>query len=82
MVETRRKQVVTENALTSRAAIASKTIAVSSLTGKIHVESDEHAIATPLGQLPFFIGFLKVSGVFDELVEQMPRALRQPQRPR
>ena len=33
--------------------------------GRIHVEWDPAAAVTPLGQLPFFIEFLKVSGLFE-----------------
>lgn len=32
--------------------------------GRIHVEGDPFAAVTPLGQLPFFIEFLKVSGLY------------------
>jgi hypothetical protein len=40
--------------------------------GRIHVEWDPSAAVTPLGQLPFFIEFLKVSGLFDAWVEDCP----------
>lgn len=40
--------------------------------GRIHVEWDNSATVTPLGQLPFFIEFLKTSQLFDELVSECP----------
>jgi len=36
--------------------------------GPIRVEWDHGAAMTPLGQLPFFIDFLKTSGLFDAVV--------------
>ncbi len=40
--------------------------------GKIHIEWDPQAHVTPLGQLPFFIQFLKVGGLFEPWVEKCP----------
>ena len=40
--------------------------------GRIHVEWDPAAAVTPLGQLPFFIEFLKVSGLFEAWVADCP----------
>lgn len=40
-------------------------IALHTFGGRIHVEWDPAAAVTPLGQLPFFIEFLKVGGLFD-----------------
>ena len=48
------------------------TVAVDTFAGKIHVEWDPAAAVTPIGQLPFFIQFLKVGGLFDQWVEQSP----------
>ena len=56
----------TENARSTEA------IAVDTFDGKIHVEWDPTAAVTPIGQLPFFIQFLKVSGLFDRWVTQCP----------
>ena len=47
-------------------------IALDTLGGRVHVEWDPLAAVTPLGQLPFFIEFLKVSGLFDAFVEDYP----------
>lgn len=42
-----------------------RAIALDTFGGRIHVEWDPAAAVTPLGQLPFFIEFLKVSGLFE-----------------
>ena len=54
----------------SRKAVAgqSGSIALDTFGGRIHVEWDPAAAVTPLGQLPFFIEFLNVSGVFEAWV--------------
>jgi Transposase DDE domain group 1 len=49
-------------------------IALDTFGGRIHVEWDSAAAVTPLGQLPFFIDFLKVSGLFDAWVADCPLA--------
>ncbi len=40
--------------------------------GRLHVEWGPAVAVTPLGQLPFFIEFLKVSGLFDAWDEDCP----------
>jgi hypothetical protein len=40
--------------------------------GKIHIEWDPQAQVTPLGQLPFFIQFLKVGHLFQPWVDECP----------
>ena len=47
-------------------------IALDTFGGRIHVEWDPAAAVTPLGQLPFFIEFLKVSGLFEAWVADCP----------
>ena len=49
-----------------------KPVAVDTFGGRVHVEWDPAAAVTPLGQLPFFVDFLKVSGVFDAWVKDCP----------
>ena len=51
-------------------------LAVDTFDGKIHVEWDPAAAVTPIGQLPFFIQFLKISGLFENWVEQSPLSYR------
>jgi hypothetical protein len=38
---------------------------VETYAGRVHIEWDPDAAVTPLGQLPFFIQFLKLGGRFD-----------------
>lgn len=49
-----------------------KRFPVDTYAGRLHVEWDPQAAVTPLGQLPFFIEFLKTTKLFDELVESCP----------
>ncbi len=52
-----------------------------SFFGPVRVEWDHNAALTPLGQLPFFIHFLKASGLFDALVADCPLRYRSPNAP-
>ena len=45
-------------------AAQKQSVALDTFGGRIHVEWYPEAAVTPLGQLPFFIEFLKVSGLF------------------
>jgi Transposase DDE domain group 1 len=56
-------------------------IAIDTFGGRIHVEWDPDGAVTPLGQLPFFIEFLKVSGLFDSCVEECPLEYLSPNAP-
>ena len=47
-------------------------ISVVTYDGKVHIEWDSDAPVTPMGQLPFFIQFLKLGGRFDPWVEDCP----------
>ena len=49
--------------------------------GRVHVEWEPSAAATPLGQLPFFIEFLKLGGLFDPWVADCPLSLSSPNAP-
>lgn len=40
--------------------------------GKIHIEWDPQVLVTPLGQLPFFIQYLKVGHLFEPWVDDCP----------
>ncbi len=55
-----------------RALKARAGVVLDTFGGRIHVEWDPAAAVTPLGQLPFFIEFLKVSGLLDAWVAQCP----------
>lgn len=56
-------------------------VGLNTYAGKIHVEWDPDAAVTPLGQLPFFTEFLKVSGLFDEFVKRCPLQYSSPNAP-
>ena len=44
-------------------------MALDSFGGRVHVRWSPDEAVTPLGQLPFFIDFLKQAGLFDPYVE-------------
>ncbi len=50
----------------------SAAIEVETFAGKIHVEWDPTAAVTPIGQLPFFIEFLKLGYRFKPWVDECP----------
>jgi hypothetical protein len=50
--------------------------------GRVHVEWDAAAPVTSLGQLPFFIEYLKQGGLFDGWVADCPLSFRSPNAPR
>src|ERR1700692_1308561 len=50
--------------------------------GRVHVEWDETAPVTPLGQLAFFIDYLKQAGLFDAWVADCPLSLTSPNAPK
>lgn len=54
---------------------------VDTFGGRIHVEWDPQAAVTPLGQLAFFIEFLKMGNLFDPWVAQCPLYLVSPNAP-
>lgn len=56
----------------SKKTIKNAQLPVDTYAGKLHVEWDPSAAVTPLGQLPFFIEFLKTSKLFDDFVEDCP----------
>lgn len=47
-------------------------LAVDTFGGRVHIEWDPQAAVTPLGQLAFFIEFLKLGDLFDPWVEECP----------
>ena len=49
------------------AAAAPQPLVVDSFAGSVRVEWDHATAFTPLGQLPFFIDFLKTAGLFDSV---------------
>ena len=55
-------------------------VILDSFAGPVHVEWDTEAALTPLGQLPFFIDFLKAAGLFDAFVADCPLRYTSPER--
>ena len=64
-----------------RSLVPFGSVAVDTFGGRVHVEWDSQAAVTPLGQLPFFIEFLRVSGLFDPWVEESPLEWTSPNAP-
>jgi hypothetical protein len=64
-----------------QAVSSSSRVAVETFAGRIHVEWDPDAAVTPMGQLPFFIEFLKVSGLYDAFVAECPLSYTSPNAP-
>ena len=56
-------------------------ISLDTYSGKIHVEWDPQGAVSPLGQLPFFIEFLKVSGLYDHFITRCPLTYSSPNAP-
>src|ERR1700761_6688178 len=50
--------------------------------GHVHIKWDTTASVTPLGQLPFFIEYLKQGGLFDAWVADCPLLFTSPNAPR
>lgn len=63
------------------AVVPSSRVAVDTFAGRIQVEWDPDAAVTPLGQLPFFIEFLKVSGLYEAFVADCPLQYSSPNAP-
>jgi hypothetical protein len=51
-------------------------LALDTFNGRVHLERDPSAAVTPLGQVPFFNKFLKLSGLFDPWVDECLFRLR------
>jgi len=56
-------------------------VAVETFAGRIHVEWNPQADVTPMGQLPFFIDFLKTAELFDPWVTECPIHYTSPNAP-
>src|SRR5881227_1017894 len=60
-----------------------RSVIADTFAGRVHVEweAGERAAMTPLGQLPFFIEYLKQGGLFDGWVAGCPLSLTSPNAP-
>ena len=56
-------------------------VSVDTFAGRIQVEWDQDAAVTPMGQLPFFIEFMKTSGLYDALLADCPLYYTSPNAP-
>lgn len=56
-------------------------LALETYGGRVHVEWDHQAAVTPLGQLPFFIEYLKLGVLFDSWVDDCPLEYISPNAP-
>lgn len=56
-------------------------LSIDTFGGRVHVEWDPQAAVTPLGQLPFFIEFLKVGNLFNPWIEDCPLYSTSPNAP-
>lgn len=65
----------------NRAVEATSRVAVDTFAGRIHVEWDPDACVTPMGQLPFFIEFLKASGLYEAFIADCPLSYTSPNAP-
>jgi len=54
------------------AGVSAGPVVADTFAGRIHVKWDNSAQVTPLGQLPFFIEYLKQGGLFDDWVADCP----------
>jgi hypothetical protein len=60
---------------------SSSRVAVDTFAGRIHIEWDHNAAVTPMGQLPFFIEFMKASGLYDSFLADCPLCYTSPNAP-
>ena len=58
-----------------------KDFSVATYGGKYHVQWEHDAKVTPLGQLPYFVQFLKMGGRFDQWVQDCPLTYLSPNAP-
>src|SRR5690242_13916269 len=65
-----------------QATVEERVAVADTFGGWVRVEWDATAPVTPLGQLPFFIDYLKQGGLFDAWVADCPLLLRSPNAPR
>jgi hypothetical protein len=61
--------------------VSSGPVVADTFAGRIHVEWDNSAPVTPLGQLPFFVEYLKQGGLFDGFVADCPLHYTSPNAP-
>jgi Transposase DDE domain group 1 len=55
-----------------RREVEQEVLAVDTFGGRVQLRWEEESAATPLGQLAFFVEFLKASGLYERWVEECP----------
>jgi hypothetical protein len=53
-------------------------VVADTFAGRVHVEWDNSAPVTPLGQMTFFVEFIKLGGLFDGMVADCPLKIHTP----
>ena len=82
MANPMRRQGATQRVLHGKVEVAvDEAVIADTFAGRVHVEWDEAAAVTPLGQLPFFVEFLKQAGLFDAWVAGSPLRFTSPNAP-
>jgi hypothetical protein len=62
-------------------AVIGEGVSLDTYGGKVRIEWDPDAAVTPLGQLPFFVAFLKAGGLYDPWVSECPLWYSSPNAP-
>jgi hypothetical protein len=76
------EQGILAHPLGEQPMVEGRSATADTFAGRVHVEWDETAPVTPLGQLAFFIDYLKQAGLFDAWVADCPLALTSPNAPK
>ena len=80
-VKTHQKGEPEKDLKKSKLLAKNTSLAVETFGGRVHVEWNPQAAVTPLGQLPFFIEFLKMGDLFDPWVAECPLQFVSPNAP-
>jgi hypothetical protein len=64
-----------------RQMVQQEVLAVETFGGRVQLRWEEEAAATPLGQLAFFVEFLKASGLYERWVQECPLVYASPNAP-
>src|SRR5712672_2748500 len=62
-------------------SVEDRSATADTFAGRVHVEWDSGGLVTPLGQLPFFIEYLKQAGLFAGWVADCPLTFSSPNGP-
>ena len=78
---TKEKTKITIHPKGERELRIKKAVLVETFGGRIHVEWDSEGAVTPLGQLPFFVEFLKTAELFEPWITECPLEYESPNAP-